>query len=115
MNRKQTNPFFFFALFLFSVSLLACHAKKSMPAASTSVDYASQGYVKAKVILYDVDGCKWMLQLDDGRKLVPSPALDPKFTTEGLNVWVKFTMLKGSVSTCMAGENVTVVGIEKNP
>jgi hypothetical protein len=80
---------------------------------SAKTDYAAKGYTKAKVIRYDVDGCKWLLQLEDGKKLIPSLTLAEDFAVDGKSVWITYTIQKSGVSTCMAGMLVTITAIEK--
>lgn len=70
-----------------------------------------EGYTKATIINYAVDGCSWMIQLEDGKKLEPSNLAD-EFKKENLKVWIQYQVKKGGMSICMAGEMVTITTIE---
>jgi hypothetical protein len=59
-----------------------------------------------------VDGCKWLLSLPEGKRLVPSSILPAAYQSDGLTVWLKYAVKKSAVGTCMAGEVIDVVGIE---
>lgn len=69
------------------------------------------GYTKATVINYTVDGCTWMLELEDGKKLQPAE-LKPEFQKDKLNVWIMYETRKGGIGICMAGEMVNITAIE---
>jgi hypothetical protein len=73
--------------------------------------YISNDFIKAEVINYTVDGCTWMLKLEDGKKLQPSE-LKPEFQKNKLKVWIKYVVKKGGVGICMAGEMVNITEIE---
>jgi hypothetical protein len=74
-------------------------------------EHIFKGYQKATIIDYTVDGCKWMLQLEDGKKLQPLE-LKPEFQKDQLKVWVMYEIKKGAVGICMAGEIVNITNIE---
>lgn len=69
------------------------------------------GYVIAKVIKSQLDGCSWQLQLRDGKMLQPS-ALAPEFQKDQLEVWIKYVPKKGAVGICMQGEMVNITAIK---
>jgi hypothetical protein len=107
---------------LFSV-ILATSCKPAQKSAGTAAaaaaaqntpttNYVAEGYVKATVTLYEVDGCKWIFVLGDGNKLVPNEAPKEGFATDALKVWIKYERLKGAVGTCMAGDIVKIIKIE---
>jgi len=89
------------------------YLSKSASFAAPKTDYAAEGYVQATVTLYDVDGCKWLITLADGKRIIPSPALAENFAVDGLKVWLKYALKKGAVGTCMAGTIVELTAIEK--
>jgi hypothetical protein len=74
-------------------------------------NYRDSTYKAATVINYTVDGCTWMLQLEDGKKLQPS-VLKPEFQKDKLKVWIKYSPKKGGVGICMAGEIVDITEID---
>jgi hypothetical protein len=92
----------------------ACNSSKTATGSAGTkpqTDYAASGYVEATVTAFDVDGCKWLLVLSDGKKLIPFPLPDGVFASDGLKVWVKYEKAKGAVGTCMAGELVKIVDL----
>jgi hypothetical protein len=99
---------FLFILLLFP----ACKGSKKSTAAEPKKDYAGMGYAQATVIKYDVDGCKWLLQLDEVHKLVPASPLPAAFQQENIPVWVKYTLKKGGAGFCMAGEIIELGDIK---
>ena len=84
-----------------STGIISCCAKKVAP----EPDYAALGYKKATVINYALDGCMWMIELEDKTKKEPNN-LQEDFRVEGKTVWVKFSPVKGAMSICMAGDIV---------
>ncbi|MGZ4035504.1 MAG: hypothetical protein ACXVPU_10110 [Bacteroidia bacterium] len=74
--------------------------------------YEFEGYEKAKVINYPIDGCGWMLQLEDSTKLQPL-ILSPEFQKEGLQVLIKYEIKKDVAGVCMAGKIVALTDIKK--
>ena len=68
-------------------------------------------FTKATIINYKLDGCSWMLQLEDEKKLQPVNLKD-EFKKEDLKVWIQYQTVKQGMSICMAGEMVTITAIE---
>ncbi|MFH1320417.1 MAG: hypothetical protein ABII90_07180 [Bacteroidota bacterium] len=112
---------FIFLLLFLSISL-SC-SKKTVPASETKEqpaqqtivkrDYAKEKYVKATVIdMTGLDGCKFLLKLEDGKKLEPTN-LDPAYRKDSLPVWIRYIETKGVMSICMAGKIVKIIGIER--
>ena len=107
-------------IFLFAavISLACCHNLRHDIHDATSlnadpkVDYASQGYVKAYVTQVALDGCMYMLHLEDDNKNVEPDELDTPFQKDSLKVWVKYTP-DDRISICMAGQTVKVLDIRK--
>ncbi|MCD6065349.1 MAG: hypothetical protein K0S33_175 [Bacteroidetes bacterium] len=92
---------------LFVLLLAGCKSAKN------TTDYAAQGYVKATVIKYEVESCGYLLQLEGEKKLMPQN-LSEGFKKDGMAVWVKYeTLKKQPMSTCMAGQVVTITDIKK--
>jgi len=87
----------------------ACSPKSAIPV-SEEINYKEKGYVPATVINYTVDGCTWMLKLDNDKKLQPLE-LKPEFQRDNLDVWIKYVIKKGAVGICMAGEIVSLTEI----
>lgn len=82
---------------------LACTGTKT----SNTAKEIPEGAVKAEVRKYDVDGCGYMLFLEDGKKLNPDN-LPEEFKKEGLKVWIVYGIKKDAMSICMAGDNVRI-------
>jgi hypothetical protein len=86
---------------------IACSKHRAVVKSSNFADY-----IKATVIEWKVDGCDWMLELDEPNKIQPIN-LSNDFKKDGLKVWIKYSVEKGAVSTCMAGQIVKLVDIQK--
>ncbi|MBA3706981.1 MAG: hypothetical protein H0W84_14090 [Bacteroidetes bacterium] len=78
---------------------------------STTMEETKAGFVKATVINYKLDGCSWMLQLEDGKKLEPIN-LTEEFQKENFKVWIQYKPFTQGASICMAGEMITITAIE---
>ncbi len=79
------------------------------------VNYAKEGYVKATVINYKIDGCGFLIQLADKEKtkLVPDKMPDD-FKKDKRKIWVKYSISKKQeMSSCMAGKQCEVIEIKK--
>lgn len=95
-------------LLLVSTTTYSCCKKAAAP----EPDYAALGYKKATVINYALDGCMWMLELEDKTKKEPKN-LPEEFRVENKAVWVKYSIAKkGGMSICMAGEMVEIEDIK---
>lgn len=75
------------------------------------IDLEVEGYTKATVISYEVDGCTFLLQLADEKKLEPTN-LSADFKKDRLAVWIKYVPKKGAVGICMAGQIVELSDIQ---
>ncbi|GAB4148309.1 MAG: hypothetical protein Fur0041_21970 [Bacteroidia bacterium] len=104
---KLTNLLLASIIILSSV-VVSCKEKKAT-ASATPVDYAANGYTKALVIFYELDGCNYMIMLENQKKLEPD-YLDPKFQKDSLPVWIKYDNDE-RMSVCMAGETIKVIDI----
>lgn len=71
------------------------------------------GFLKATVVdKTGLDGCRFMLQLEDGKMLQPLN-LGEKYMKDGMKVWVQYTIQKDVMTVCMAGDVVNITEIEK--
>lgn len=98
----------------FSMSIISCHCCKkstSSEVKESKRDFEKEGYVKATVINYTLDGCTFLLQLADEKKLEPTN-LSADFKKDQLAVWIKYMPKKGGVSICMAGQMVELSDIQ---
>jgi hypothetical protein len=114
MNNKHKHIPLILA-FVFSAVLSSCVLFMKGDKHDPETKYVYGDYTKAEVINYAIDGCTWMLQLKDGKKLQPS-YLKPEFQKDKLKVWIKYSPKKGGVGICMAGEmvNITEIELRKN-
>lgn len=87
-------------ILLFS-SLLSCAVVKSSETVTgipaTVIDYS------------ELDGCRFLLKLEDGRKLEPVN-LENKYMKDGLRVLITWKNAEG-MSICMAGTMVEITSI----
>ena len=61
-----------------------------------------------------LDGCSWVLVLQDGRKLEPLNLLNQNIApADGLPVWVDYKVETNAGSICMVGEIVSINCISK--
>ena len=67
-------------------------------------------FTAATIINYTLDGCSWMIKLEDGKLLEPVN-LKEEFKKENLKIWVQYKHYE-NFSFCMAGEMVTITAIE---
>ncbi len=96
-------------LITFIVLTNACSHKTMSVQSLASEEKAN--FIKATIINYTLDGCGWMLQLEDEKKLQPVN-LNNEFKKENLKVWVQYQPVKQGMSICMAGEIITITTIE---
>ena len=98
------------------ISSCCCCKKKSTKTETTTTapvpDYAAEGYLKAAIIKHNLDGCSWMIELEDKSKKEPQN-LGEEFKKEGMKIWVKYSVPKGAMSICMAGEIVKIEDIKE--
>jgi hypothetical protein len=97
-------------LFYLTIIIISVSCSSIKPAAKK--DFSALGFVKAEVKKYDIDGCGFMIFLEDGNKLNPDK-LEDKFKVDGLAIWIKYGVKKNAMSICMAGPNISVVEIAK--
>ena len=74
-------------------------------------DFEQEGYTKATVVNYEIDGCKYILQLEHEKKLEPTN-LTADFKKDKLDVWVKYIPKKGGMSVCMVGQVIELTDIQ---
>jgi len=95
------------------IPLSSCCCKKEAQKTTQVVDYVKEGYAALTVLFYELDGCKWMLVQEDGKKLNPDGGLAEAFQKDQTKVWVKYELLKNAPNICMAGTMVKVVDIKE--
>jgi len=79
------------------------------------INYQKEGYVKAIVIHYKVEGCGYLIELTDKAKTKIAPdKLADEFKKDKEKVWIKYTLAKKQpISTCMAGKLAEIVDVKK--
>lgn len=97
-----------FILLVFTGMTSCKHKSKT----GTDVDYGAQGYIAATVINYEVDGCQWMIQLENGTKYEPQN-MDESFRKDQQKVWIKYVEVKGAMTICMAGKVIKLTDIKQ--
>lgn len=106
---------FFFLIVIFSFAMAACHCRKNAADSKTTSevkrDFEKEGYIKATVINYTVDGCSFLLKLEGDKKL-EATNLAAEFKKDQLTVWIKYAPNKKAVSICMAGPIVDLSDIQ---
>ena len=102
----RTKIFLLFAFALLGFTTFAQERKQT-------VNYPKEGYVKASIIDYKVDGCGFLIQLNDKQKTKLAPEkLPEEFKKNKLNIWVKYSIVKSQPnSTCMAGKTCQLIDI----
>ncbi len=93
------------------VVLSASCSKKVAGLKAFPEEEIKEGYTKATVVYSTVDGCNWLLQIENEKKVEPIN-LKEEFKKDKLKVWIKYVIKKGAVGICMAGEIVTLTEIE---
>ena len=110
---KQLRYFSF--LLALAAIIFSCHRIKDVVTdkADPGFDYAKNGYAKGYVTEVQLDGCTWMIQLEDsaGKKIEPDE-IPPGFQKDSLLVWVKYKP-DNRMSICMAGQTVNILDIKK--
>ena len=99
----------FCCLSLCAIITYSCKVKQQAP---TQVDYAALGYTAATVINYELDGCQWMLEMADGKKFEPNN-MQEEFRKDKIKVWIKYTVVKGAMTICMAGTVIKLSDIKE--
>lgn len=113
MKNWNKNVALFIFYFVFIATLQSCFVftgVKNKPSKLALDTHEQSGFVKGTIINYTLDGCSFMIQLEDGKKLEPVN-LQFEFKKDKFKVWIKYQYYKGN-SICMAGEMVTVTAIE---
>lgn len=101
----------FLRLLLISTLIFSACSPK-VPGTQSVTPMEQQGFVKATVKNYTVDGCTWLLELENGKKLQPA-FLDIPFQKDNLAVWIKYTVTKSNASICMTGQTVNITEIQQ--
>lgn len=113
-NKLKNIALLIICLVLFSLlqSCFLFYGDKKRQTETNADSHEQNDFVKATIINYTLDGCTFMLLLEDGKKLEPVNLQD-EFKKDNFNCWIKYQHYKGN-SICMAGEMVTITAIEAN-
>ena len=98
-----------FVIALFISLVTACVTQKKVVSDS---EMEAQGFVKAMVITYEVDGCGYMLELSSDKSRLEPDGLQPDFQKDSLPVWIKYKTVD-RMSICMAGATIDLLEIKK--
>src|SRR3972149_5569638 len=89
--------------------LISC-SKKSIPVSEVR-DYEKEKFIRAMVVdMTGLDGCQFLLSLEDGKKLEPIN-LEPAYKKDKLPVWIRYIDSKDAMSICMAARMVRIIDI----
>jgi hypothetical protein len=98
----------FLLIFLVTVWFALAGCANSRPQSTPS----PAGAIPAKVIdMRELDGCGFLLELEDGRKLQPVTPLPEKFQSNGMKVLITYKNTD-VMSICMSGQPVTILTID---
>lgn len=104
-------------LFLFSLILFlgACDTTSKTTNPKAPIDNPSRSCFTKAVVkdMRDLDGCQFLLELDNGDKLMPIEVKDKDFKFENNQlVEIGYKEEKDAMTTCMAGTPVTLTCIK---
>lgn len=94
---------------IFAFVLIACKHQKAV----SDSDMEAQGFVKAMVIAYEIDGCGYMLELTSDKSKLEPDGLQPEFQKDSTPVWIKYKAAPDRMSICMAGATIDLLEIKK--
>lgn len=98
---------------LFTIAFLLFTFKVNAQEKKQKINYEKEGYVKAEVIHYKVEGCGYLIELTDKTKIAPDK-LAEDFKKDKEKIWVKYALAKKQpTSTCMAGKLAEIIDIKK--
>lgn len=100
---------------LVSIVFLLITYRVSAQEKKQKINYEKEGYVKAVVIHYQVEGCGYLIELADKAKIKLAPdKLADEFKKDKEKIWIKYTLVKKQpMSTCMAGKLAEVIDVKK--
>lgn len=115
MERKSIIKCIFLAVCI-PLLISACCSKKQAAVKGSTEEVAppvkSAGEKGVLKNMSGLDGCKWMIELDNGTKLQPTNLAAFDIALEdGKPVNVVYTEQTGVMSTCMAGKVVKITTI----
>ena len=109
-NKLKNNTLIIVCMILLTAFQSCFSHAKEIPQIPKEQINAFIGYTKAIVINTTLDGCSWMLELEDGKKLEPVNLME-KFKKDNTKVWIQYKHYD-NYSFCMSGEMVTVIAID---
>lgn len=98
-----------FVTAVLALLLLACKHQKVV----TDSEMEAQGFVKAMIISYEIDGCNYMLELVSDKSRLEPDGLQPEYQKDSMNVWIKYKSAPDRMSVCMAGATIDLLEIKK--
>lgn len=111
------NKYIVYIAAVLLIAVTGCKAKKAVANEDTRTQTAlpkeplgEEGVLKN---MEGLDGCKWMIVLNNSTKLQPTNlAAFSIALVDGQKVWVDYVDQPGVMSTCMAGKVVKIIKIE---
>jgi hypothetical protein len=100
---------------LFTIALSLFVFKANAQEKKQKINYEKEGYIKARVIHYKVEGCGYLIELTDKAKTKIAPdKLADEFKKDKTKIWIKYTIAKKQpMSTCMAGKLAEMLDVKK--
>lgn len=90
------------------VLMISCHKKTTTAIMQTDDELRTLNYIPAKVVLQtEMDGCGYLLALEDGTLLEPVN-LNDTLKQNTLRLWVKYHTEKKGMSVCMMGTMIRI-------
>jgi hypothetical protein len=102
-------------LILIFLILVSCHSLKrsktnAQEPIKETIDYTTLSYERGIVRFTELDGCKYLIHLDNGKRLQPDK-LDTAFEKDSMKVWIKYKV-HDRMNICMRGITVDVIDIK---
>jgi len=100
---------------LFTIAFSLFTLKVNAQEKKQKIDYEKEGYVKAEIIHYKVEGCGYLIELIDKAKTKIAPdKLADEFKKDKEKIWIKYAIAKKQpMSTCMAGKLAEIIDVKK--
>lgn len=94
-----------------TVSLSNCSSNRTTTKTQEPVkDYAALNYQKGTVKDIELDGCRFIIDLENGKRIQPEN-LEDIMKKDGLAVWVKYE-ITDRPNICMSGVTAMITAIE---
>ena len=113
-KNKLNNIHIIVTILITLFSYVSCKTKKAQKNETKEEVVVKKNFdkhIKATVTKNELDGCTWIIILDDEKRLEPTN-LGEEFKIDSLKIWLQYKVYNGN-SICMMGQMVTITDIEK--